>query len=179
MSKVGNLLSSYQEFIALPWATGIASSPRVIFGVYDPADELKLRAMIDNFEIATKEAHHDWLSLDIEKSFSEWIVSMKYKHKYFQRPELISSILERFAIYLEQSIKSKCSAYLTNSNAVIAIYGLGSLYGLMKVSQLVEMLAPSFYGRLLVFFPGSNENNNYRLLNGYDGWNYRAIVLNK
>ena len=179
MSKVGNLLSSYQEFIALPWAVDIAPSQRVIFGIYDPADELKLRAMIDNFEIVTKEAHHDWLSLDIEKSFSEWVAAMKYKHKYFQRPELLSSILERFAIYLEQKIKNKCSAYLANADAVIAIYGIGALYGLMKVSQLIELLAPSFIGRLLVFFPGSYENNNYRLLNGYDGWNYRAIVLNK
>ena len=104
---------------------------------------------------------------------------MKYKQKYFQRPELLSSILERFAIYLEQEIRSKCNVYLTKVNAVIAIYGIGTLYGLMKVNQLVEMLAPSCHGRLLVFFPGSYEDNNYRLLNGYDGWNYRAIVLNK
>jgi hypothetical protein len=30
---------------------------------------------------------------------------------------------------------------------------------------------------LLVLFPGTYENNNYRLLDGYDGWNYLATSI--
>jgi len=33
------------------------------------------------------------------------------------------------------------------------------------------------HGRLVVFFPGSFEDNNYRLLDGYDGWNYLATPI--
>ena len=179
MSKVSNLLASYQEFIALPWATDISPDQRVIFGIYDPSDELRLRAMIDNFEIATKGTNHDWMAIDIEKDFSEWLSSLRYKEGYYQRPELISSSLDLFEEFLIQKIENKSREYLENDNAVVAIYGVGAIFGLLKVRHLMDMLAPSFYGRLLVFFPGSYENDNYRLLNGYDGWNYRAIVLNK
>ena len=28
-----------------------------------------------------------------------------------------------------------------------------------------------------IFFPGSYEDNNYRLLDGYDGWNYLAVPI--
>jgi len=42
---------------------------------------------------------------------------------------------------------------------------------------LVDKLSPLVQGRLLVFFPGSCENDNYRLLDGYDGWNYLAVTI--
>ena len=32
-------------------------------------------------------------------------------------------------------------------------------------------------GRLLVFFPGEVEGNNYRLLDARDGWNYLATPI--
>ena len=32
-------------------------------------------------------------------------------------------------------------------------------------------------GRLLVFFPGVYEQNNYRLLDARDGWNYLAFPI--
>jgi len=41
----------------------------------------------------------------------------------------------------------------------------------------VDKLAPMVKGRLVVFFPGTFENNNYRLLDGYDGWNYLAVPI--
>jgi hypothetical protein len=32
-------------------------------------------------------------------------------------------------------------------------------------------------GRLLVFFPGQREGNNYRLFDARDGWNYLALPI--
>ena len=61
---------------------------------------------------------------------------------------------------------------------VIAISGVGSIFGFIKVSELVDRLSPKVKGRLLVLFPGSyEENNNYKLLDGYDGWNYHALPI--
>ena len=60
---------------------------------------------------------------------------------------------------------------------VVAVKGVGSLFGFVKVKEVVDKLAPLVSGRLLVFFPGSFENNNYRLLDGYDGWNYLAVPI--
>ena len=63
------------------------------------------------------------------------------------------------------------------NNSVVALKGVGSLFGLLKVKLLVDKLAPMVKGRLVVFFPGTFENNNYRLLDGYDGWNYLAVAI--
>ena len=59
----------------------------------------------------------------------------------------------------------------------MALLGVGSLFSFLKVKEVVDKLAPKVGGRLLVFFPGTYENNNYRLLNGYDGWNYLAVPI--
>ena len=32
-------------------------------------------------------------------------------------------------------------------------------------------------GRLVVFFPGEYEQNNYRLLDARDGWSYMAVPI--
>ena len=72
-------------------------------------------------------------------------------------------------------------AFLQNKNIsddfVVALQGVGSLFGFLKVKEVVDKLAPKVKGRLLVFFPGSYEDNNYRLLDGYDGWNYLAVPI--
>ena len=59
----------------------------------------------------------------------------------------------------------------------MAIQGAGALYGFLKVREVVDDMAPLVAGRLLVFFPGTYENNNYRLLDAYDGWNYLAVPI--
>ncbi|MBA7556966.1 hypothetical protein ES705_49694 [subsurface metagenome] len=58
-------------------------------------------------------------------------------------------------------------------------YECSVLYDQMTnpIQEVVDELAPLVSGRLLVFFPGSFENNNYRLLDGYDGWNYLAVPI--
>ena len=43
--------------------------------------------------------------------------------------------------------------------------------------EVVDDIAPLVTGRLLIFFPGAYENNNYRLLDAYDGWNYLAVPI--
>ena len=56
MSRIRKLLNSYVGFISVPWKTDAAAAQRVIFCVYNESDELKLRAHIDEFEIASKQA---------------------------------------------------------------------------------------------------------------------------
>ena len=179
MSRISDLLSSYQNFISLPWSMDAAPGQRVIFGIYDPMDELKLQAMIGHFELAMKEAQHAWSAIDLEKCFSSWLSSMRYKEKYFQRPELLTSVMDRFSDYTVQNVYEKCSTAMQNNNAVVALYGCGGLFGQLKIKRLIDAIAPKTMGRLLVFFPGTYESNNFRLLNGYDGWNYLAVVLNQ
>ena len=59
-------------------------------------------------------------------------------------------------------------------NAVVALIGVASLYGFAHISEIIRAIEPDIQGRLIVFFPGSKEGSNYRLLDARDGWNYLA-----
>ena len=61
-----------------------------------------------------------------------------------------------------------------DENTVLALQGVASLYGFLRVSELIHEVEQAILGRLLVFFPGTKDGNNYRLLDARDGWNYLA-----
>ena len=54
--------------------------------------------------------------------------------------------------------------------SVVAVFGAGSLYGFTHVSEVLKGVERDVRGRLVVFFPGTLEQNNYRLLDARDGW---------
>ncbi|MBF4381812.1 DUF1788 domain-containing protein, partial [Vibrio anguillarum] len=62
-------------------------------------------------------------------------------------------------------------------DGVIALLGCGTLFGFASVSGVVESLAEKVTGRLVVFFPGEVQNNNYQLLDAKDGWGYHATAI--
>jgi hypothetical protein len=58
------------------------------------------------------------------------------------------------------------------------VLGAGSLLGFARVSRVLHLVEHQVRGRLLVFFPGTRDtNNNYRLLDARDGWNYLAMPI--
>jgi hypothetical protein len=42
---------------------------------------------------------------------------------------------------------------------------------------MLKEVVKDIRGRLVVFFPGEYEDNNYRLLDARDGWNYLAVPI--
>ena len=62
-------------------------------------------------------------------------------------------------------------------NTVVAILGAGALFGFARISQILKLVEGDILGRLVVFFPGQFERNNYRLLDARDGWNYLAVPI--
>lgn len=177
MSKVKRLLGSYARFIEVPWRDDAAAAQRVIFCVYHETDELRLRARIDEFELATINAGHHWALFDLTNSFAAWMAGQKYATRYFQQPNLLASILPGYATCVVERFKEFLLQHHVGENHVVALKGVGSLFGFLKVKGVVDQLAPLVGGRLVVFFPGSYEDNNYRLLDGYDGWNYLAVPI--
>ncbi|MDV7392613.1 BREX protein BrxB domain-containing protein, partial [Arthrospira platensis SPKY1] len=163
--------------IKVPWRDDAAALQRVIFCVYDEADELRLRARIDEFELATKEAGHEWHLFDLTETFADWLSAQRYAESYFNKPELISTVLPKYQKHIVTSFEKFLADKQADENAVVALQGVGSLFGLTKVKGIVDQLAPKVKGRLVVFFPGSYENNNYRLLDAYDGWGYLAVPI--
>jgi len=177
MSKVSRLLDSYIRYIVVPWRNDAAAAQRVIFCVYDEEDELRLRAKVDEFEIATKQSGHEWAVFDLTDTFADWLATQRYKKSYFAKPELVYTLMPSYLAYFKREFESFLKDKLVNGNTVVALKGVGSLFGFLKVKEVVDVLAPLVIGRLLVFFPGTYENNNYRLLDGYDGWNYLAVTI--
>lgn len=182
MSKVDKLIQTYASHISLPWQSGLAAIQRVIFAVYDKTDELRLRAHIAEFELQTKQSKHDWLLIDVTNSFPSWMVAQEYRDAYFENPEDLAGYrvgeITEFVFTLIEQVKQKIQSE-ANENTVVAILGVGSLFGLSKVSSLVEGIKDSVQGRLVVFFPGEYhpENHSYRLLDARDGWDYLAVPL--
>ena len=178
MSRIKRLVKSYSKHIAIPWRDDAAAAQRVIFCVYNANDELRLRAKIDEFEIATRQANHDWSVFDMTETFALWLTSQKYAKSYFEKPHLLSTLLPKYMVYITEEFQAFQQKQGVGENAVVAIKGVGSLFGFLKVKDVVDKLSPMVKGRLLVFFPGDMPSeNNYRLLDGYDGWNYLAVPI--
>jgi hypothetical protein len=145
--------------------------------VYNERDELNLRGKIDEFEIVTRKAGHGWAVFDLTDTFANWLSSQKYAKSYFQRPDLLPSPMSGYLSYVTEEFEKFLQENAVTKNTVVALKGVGSLFGLLKVKKVTDDLAPLVEGKLLVFFPGSYENNNYRLLDGYDGWDYLAVTI--
>lgn len=177
MSKVRRLVGSYGRFIALPWRDDAAAAQRVIFCVYPETEELRLRANLGELELTTRQSGHEWMAFDLTDTFALWMAEQKYANGYFRSPTKLATVVHRYLDWLEARFIAELSAQEASSNHVVMLYGVGSLFGLLKVKEVVDRLAPHVSGRLAVLFPGSFENNNYRLLDGYDGWNYLATPI--
>ena len=177
MSKIKRLIQSYSRYIAVPWRDDAAAAQRVIFCVYNETEERLLRAKVDEFEIVTRQAGREWAMFDLTDTFAIWLASQRYAKSYFEKPHLLSTLLPKYLEFIADEFETFLQKNEIGPDSVVAIKGVGSLFGFLKVKEVVDKLAPMVKGRLLVFFPGSYENKNYRLLDGYDGWNYLAVPI--
>ena len=180
-SKVAKLAANYRQHIAIPWQRGLSGEQRTIFAVYDKTDELRLRAHVEEFALATQEAGKQWLLLDVTNAFPAWMAAQEYRDAYFEAPEDLSGYQEGELKEFLASLVADLSTQVAQAteDTVVALLGVGTLFGLVKVSSVISKLKDHVPGRLLVFFPGEHhpENHTYRLLDARDGWNYLAVPL--
>lgn len=179
MSRVDDLIENYRRFASLPWPKGLAPAQRVWMAVYAPEDERRLRLHLPEFETASKAAGHDWALIDITNAFEEWMAAHEYRDAYFNKPKLIQPELVGFLEQLVDQVREKLAA-LGNDRTIVGLLGAASLFGLgdhVRVSALIERVQDLVNGRMLVFFPGEVDGNNYRLLGAKDGWNYLATPI--
>ena len=177
MNIIDSLLKSYADFAQVPWDNSVAGPQRVWMVVYPPEQERRLRMRIGDFEIASRDAGHDWRLVDVTDSFGHWLGGHEYRDAYFEEPADIAPALEDFAAYLADQVRSQIVAGDVDDDTIIAVIGLGSLLGLGRVSRLIEAVSGDIRGRLVAFFPGEVEGTNYRLLGARDGWNYLAVAI--
>ena len=178
MGRIDRLAERYKRYIALPWQKDLAGAERTIFVVYDKADERRLRARKDLFAMATTEADHCWLECDLTRVFAQWMAATEYRDSYFESPEDLELKLEDdFLEHVVGRVREVLTSSEADENSVVGIYGIASLFGFVRVSELMKEIERDIRGRVVAFFPGEYENSNYRLLDARDGWNYLAVPI--
>jgi len=177
MNEIERLHTEYERFVRTPWDRTLAGAQKVWFAIYDPAQERRLRLRIPDFEVATRNAGHGWVSIDLTNSFAHWMAQHDYREAYFEEPELMVTALDEFAAAIADQVIATLTSDTVDEQTVVAIAGLATLFGLTRASKLLRTVDASIRGRMLVFFPGQHEGSNYRLLDARDGWNYLAVPI--
>ena len=178
MARIEDLAEKYGRHIATPWQRTIAGAQRVVMVVYDKELERTLRARKVAFETATKQADHEWYEIDLASVFAEWMAQVDYREEYFASPEDLQLKLEaEFPHYVADLLSKILNQPAVTETSVVGVFGVGGVFGLARISQILKLVENDIRGRLVVFFPGHHERNNYRLLDARDGWNYLAVPI--
>jgi hypothetical protein len=74
-------------------------------------------------------------------------------------------------------LRETLTANGVDEDTVVAVQGVACLFGFTRASLVLKEVVKDIRGRLVVFFPGEYEDNNYRLLDARDGWNYLAVPI--
>jgi hypothetical protein len=172
-SKVDQLLSAFERVIGEPWTGTLSGQERVWFLVYDPAEQRKVDLRLGDFETATLKAGKKWISVSMKSCFPAWMAQHAYRDEYFADPEALVDQLEtdfkQEAIqYLAQQIQA------ADDQTLVALRDVSALFGFVRLNEVLRGATEAFKGRLLVFFPGEFQQNQYRLLDARDGWSYLA-----
>jgi hypothetical protein len=173
MGKIEELAAKFERHIRAAWPRTVAGAQRVILVVYDKELERTFRARKAEFEQRTVGVGYRWVEFDCTRSFSEWMAADEYREAYFENPDDLSvKLKDEFVESVVQPLRELLRS--SDEGTVVAVTGVASLYGFTHISDIIHAVEPDIRGRLVVFFPGSKDGNNYRLLDARDGWNYLA-----
>ena len=125
MGRIEDLANRYQNHISAPWQKNLAGAQRAIFVVYDKMDERKLRAKLDLFEMATRQAGHGWKLFDFTTTFSRWMTAMDYRESYFEEPvDLALKLKVDFVKFCANDLRKALGAFDADENTVVAVHGV-------------------------------------------------------
>lgn len=174
-SKIDQLLSAFEKVVTEPWSSLLSGQERIWFLVHDPAEQRKVDFRMGDFETATIKAGKKWKSISLKLCFPSWMANHEYREDYFHDPEHIVDQLEaEFIPFAIKFVKDELQKIEQDQNTLIAIKDTSAIFGFIRLSEILKSCDKDFKGRLLIFFPGEFENNQYRLLDARDGWDYLA-----
>ena len=175
MPTTDELLRHFERQAALPWRDDLAPEYRVWVLHYEPTLERRIRGRMAEFEAIARRHGKGWFALDLAALVAPWFAAHPLFEGLVEQPDELPGMLPEFASHIEETVRRELAT--TGPSDLLALAGTGALFGLMRISTLIEGVAPAIPGRLLVFFPGRYEAGSYRLLDARDGWNYRATPI--
>ncbi len=178
MSRIDDLADTYEKHISAPWQRNLAGAQKTIFVVYAKEDERKLRSGIGEFQVRTEQSGHPWTHFDMTPLFARWMSETDYREQYFECPEDLNLKLNsEFFQYVVDELIAALTDSSVSEDTVVAVTGAASLFGFIKVSEVLEKSVHEIRGRLVLFFPGTYDQDSYWLLDARDGWNYLATPV--
>ncbi len=170
MSRIQQLAKIYGSTSRPPGKRTVADSQRVIMIVYDKELERDILAHKDEFEIATKQANHDWYESQHRAGICEWIAAAEYRDAYFDSPDdLQLSLSRKSRVRRGQDPRGSESPRRFRQLRRSSVWSRG-LVRLHSVSQVLKLVEPSIRGRLVIFFPDSTSRTT-NAARARDGWN--------
>lgn len=182
MARIEDIADQYERHIAAPWQRNLPGAQRVVFVVYPKEDERKLNARLKDFATRTRAARHSWLEVDFTSAFPEWMATESYPEEYFASPELLDEKLSAespygLTMFCVERLRERLKSEEADEQSVVAVRGVAALYGFAMLHAILEKVQADIRGRVVVFFPGSYEQNLYWLLDARAGWNYLATPI--
>jgi Domain of unknown function (DUF1788) len=173
MGQVEDLADRFGRYLQVRASvTGVAAE-RVLVVVYEKELERTLRSRFAEFRNQAEAAGRTFKQTDCTTMFADWMEQLDYRETYFAEPELLGAKIEGdFKRFVIQRLREALRG--TDANTVVAVTGTASLYGFVRLSEIIREVDAETAGCLAVFFPGTKDSNNYRLLDARDGWNYLA-----
>lgn len=169
------LIQAYDKVVSGKWEETLSAQERIWFLVYDPDSQRKVDFRLSDFESTTKKAGKKWANISFKDCFPDWMASHEYRDEYFLEPDsLVDQLESDFKDFAIKNTIQKIRKLKIDNETVIAFTDVASLFGFTRLSYILNHIAGEVKGRLLVFFPGEFEKNQFRLLNARDGWSYLA-----
>lgn len=175
MHSFDDILRAYQRHVRLPWQNDVPPAGRVWIVWYDKSMQRRFKARLTELEHATMAAGHGWRQVDLAPTFGRWIVAHELFEPLLTQPAEIRGLLPEYEEHLATTIRKELAS--CSANDVLALVGCAALFGLARISRLLDHVAAAVPGRLLVGFPGKHSGGVYRLLDARDGWNYHAVPI--
>ncbi len=176
MGRIEDLAAKYEAHIRVPWTRTVAGAQRVVMVVYEKELERAFRARKAEFEQRTRNHNHNWIEFDCTRVFAEWMSTQGDRDAFFENPEDLTFLLEvDFPEFVAQSLRK--TLLDGDDSSVVALTGVGALFGFARISALIETVDRDIRGRLVVFFPGGHQTNCYRILDARDGFDYLATCI--
>ena len=155
MARIEDLADRFERHIATPWQRTVSGAQRVVMLVYDKELERTVRARKAAFETAARQAGHDWHEVDVSDAFAVWMAADDYREEYFASPDDLQLKLQaEFPEYVADRVRAVLTRSDVTENSVVALFGVGSLFGFARLSQILKMVETDIRGRLVVGTPG-------------------------
>ncbi len=93
--------------------------------------------------------------MNVRDCFARWMAAEEYREAYFESPDDLQLKLDsEFAEYVAARIRETLEKPEATRTSVVAIFGVGALFGFTRASRILKLIEPYIRGRLVVFFPG-------------------------